>query len=294
MRKYILFLALLILINSCVDDNSSSNSKNWRTGTEGIIFSYMPDSPPSEVLSTGKVNVILKYANKGASTTTPYFYLTGYDPNILSFGNPYVQAPTIGGKDMYNTEGSQEAFIEWTAPINMNSLYEIDNFKQSLSITACYQYETIAYPSICIDPLKYKYDSSSGCEFSVKDLGSSQGGPIAVTQVSQKSTGDEVFLEIHFQNKGKGTPYITESTCLNLRHDEADVIYLAGVSMPEGSFSCEPTSIRLVNNEGYTICRKPITNKNAYYESQVQISTRYNYRDTLQKKEITIVNINRK
>lgn len=294
MKKYILLIALLFLATSCVENSSSPNNINWRTGTEGIVFSYMPDSPPSEVLSTGKVNVIIKYSNKGASATTPYFYLTGYDPSILSFSNPYIQAPAIGGKDMYNTEGSQEAFVEWVAPINMNSLYEVDNFKQSLSVTSCYQYQTIAYPSICIDPLKYTYDSAASCDYSVKELGSSQGGPIAVTEVKQKSTGDEVFLEIHFQNKGKGTPYITDSSCLNLRHDEVDMIYLVGVSMPEGSFSCEPTSIRLVNNDGYTICRKPVSGRTTYYESQIQIATRYNYRDTLSKKEVTIVNVNRK
>ncbi len=294
MRKYILFLSLILLLSSCVENNGSSNGQNWRTGTEGIVFSFMPENPPAEVLSTGKVNVILKYSNKGASSTTPYFYLTGYDPNILGFNNPYIKAPSINGKDMYNTEGSQDAFIEWSAPVNMNSLYEVDNFKQSLSVTACYQYQTIAYPSICIDPLKYTTDSATGCDYSVKELGSSQGAPIAVSEVTQTSTGDEIFLEIHFQNKGKGTPYITDSNCLNLRHDEVDMIYLTGVSMPEGSFSCEPLSIRLVNNEGYTICRKSVTNRNSYYESQVQISARYNYRDTIPKKEITIVNVNRK
>lgn len=287
----------MFLVTSCVDDSSGGNSgtNNWRTGIEGITMSLVPDNPPSEVLSSGKVHVILKYANKGASSAAPFFYLTGYDPNILSFSNPYVQAPAIGGKDQYNSVGSQEAFVQWEAPINMNSLFEVDNFKQALSVTTCYAYETIAYPMICIDPQKYNYVEASSCDYSIKDLGSSQGGPIGVTQVKQKSTGDEVFLEIHFQNKGKGTPYISNGNCLNLRHDEVDMIYLSSVSMSSGSnFVCEPQAIRLINNEGYAVCRKGLDNKNSYYESPLKIQVRYNYRDTLPKKEITIVNVNRK
>jgi hypothetical protein len=295
MRKYILILALFILLSSCTPDNGGSSSgSNWRTGTEGIVFSYMPDNPPSEVLSSGRVRVLLKYSNKGAQTTSPYFYLTGYDPKILAFGNPSVRAPSIEGKSIYNPQGSQEEYVEWSASISMSSLQYVDSFKQGISVTACYPYKTIAYPSICIDPFKYTYDSAAGCDYSVKDLGSSQGAPIVVTKVSQKSTGDEIFLEINFQNKGKGTPYITDSSCLNLKHTDVDVIYLESVTMPEGAFTCEPRNIRLVNNNGFTICRRPLTNKNNYYESQVQISVRYNYRDTIPKKDISIINVNRR
>ena len=65
--------------------------------------------------------------------------------------------------------------------------------------------------------------------------------------------------------------------------------------MSSGSnFVCEPQAIRLINNEGYAVCRKGLDNKNSYYESPLKIQVRYNYRDTLPKKEITIVNVNRK
>ncbi len=292
MKKLALLVLILAFITACTDIDTGSGQNNWRTGTEGIVFGFMPENPPSEVLSTASVNVVLKYSNKGASETIPYFYLTGYDPNILSFSNPYVPRPSIEGKTRYNTEGSQDNFIEWNAPINMNSLYEVDSFSQSISATACYRYETIAHPSICIDTEGFGY-TDSGCDFSIKDLGSSQGGPIVVSEVKQSSSGEELFLEIHFQNKGGGTPYVSDSFCLNLGYDEVDVIYVAEVSMPQGSFSCEPSTVRLVNNDGYTICRRSISDTDTYYESQLQIRARYNYRETLPKKQITIVNVNR-
>ena len=57
--KIILLMVLVLFLTSCVDNNSSGTTSSWRTGTEGIVMSFLPDNPPSEVLSRGKVNVIL-------------------------------------------------------------------------------------------------------------------------------------------------------------------------------------------------------------------------------------------
>ena len=83
--KIILLMVLVLFLTSCVEDNSSGTTSSWHTGTEGIVMSFLPDNPPSEVLSRGKVNIVLKYSNKGAFETQPLFFLTGYDPNILAF-----------------------------------------------------------------------------------------------------------------------------------------------------------------------------------------------------------------
>jgi len=291
--KIILLMVLVLFLTSCVDNNSSGTTSSWRTGTEGIVMSFLPDNPPSEILSRGNVNVVLKYSNKGAFETQPMFYLRGYDPNILPFKNQDKSGEKIEGKSEFNSFGSQDYFAEWQTGINMGSFGNVDSFDQSLSITACYYYETVASPTICIDPGRYDYSSASQCDFDIRGLGSSQGGPIAITSVKQKSTDTELFLEIDFANKGKGNPYITSSkNCLNLRYDEIDVINLVEVRLGSQPFTeCKPTKLRLVNGKATAVCNMPLRKTDLFYTSPLDIRVSYNYRESTSKKDITIVNI---
>ncbi len=290
MRKLVIALCLLILV-SCTGE-STDKAGSWRTGSQGIVLSYVADNPPAEVISTSKINVMVKYANKGAFATNPAFYLTGYDSLILPFSEPAKTVGVISGKDQYNPEGSQEGIVQWSSPITMTSLQDVDSFKQAVSVTSCYDYETYATPNICIDPQKYDYLGATKCDYDVKDLGESQGAPIAVSQVKQKATDEEIFLEIHFTNKGAGTPYIG-GDCMRLGFDEIDKIRLAEVNMGGLAFNCMPEEVRLASGKGFAVCSRPLENKYAY-NSVLSIRLRYSYRDTLPKKEITIVNIKRK
>ena len=295
MKKTLLIVVILtIFLNGCIGltQTDTSNQQSWRTGTQGIVMSFVPNNPPSEVVSTSDVNVIVKTANKGANTATNLrFYLTGYDDSILSgLISPVKHPPsTLEGKTRFNPEGSQETFVEWTSGINMASLTATDSFEQTVVVTACYRYETYAEPQICIDPTQFDVIGPSKCDFDINGLGSSQGGPIAITKVEKKLTTDQIFLEIEFQNKGGGNPFVS-GNCLNLKHDEIDKIKIENVGKSGLSFSCNPSEVRLVNNKGFTIC----TSNNmpgSRVETPLPIKVWYNYRDTLPKKEITIVNI---
>jgi hypothetical protein len=296
MKRTILILICLIFITSCAS-NSGNNSNNidWRTGTEGITMSFMADNPPSEVISKSKIPIIVKYANKGAYNVNDLsFYLTGYDPSILGFSpKSQVLNLDIGGKDQFNTGGSQEAYAQWEAPpAAMSNIKSVDNFKQSLSVTACYTYQTIANPTICIDPNKYSYVAPSKCTFDIKDLGSSQGAPIAVTSVTQKTTDDEIYLEITIENKGTGTPYLV-GNCLSLAYTDINKISLQEVSMSNGKvkFTCNPKELRLDSNKAYAICVGKLPSTGSFFQTPLNIKISYKYRDTLPTKEITIVNI---
>src|SRR3989344_2765538 len=293
MRKELIVLScLLVFLSACVIDSGSTNQQNWRSGTQGIVMSFVQNSPPSEVVSRSNVVVVLEYSNKGAATTSPTFYLGGFDSNILPFGNTRVSPGSIGGKDQYNIAGSQPGFLKWETGINLGSLREVDSFKQYLSVTACYPYQTLASPIICVDPQKYEYIAPARCDFDVKELGSRQGGPMAVTEVKQKATTNEIFLEIHVENKGSGTPYL-QGDCLTLGYEQVDQVSLAEVTMSGRKFSCSPSTIRLVNGKGYAICSLGI-NVDSYYETPLTIRLNYNYRDTLPRKEITIINVDKK
>jgi hypothetical protein len=295
---YLVLAVMVFSLSSCTSDSGSSGSKNtnWRTGSEGITMSFVADNPPSEVVSTQEMNVIVKFANRGASDVNNLrFYLSGYDKALLFVGYDAMTSSNIAleGKNQFNPTGSQEGFETWKTKVN--SPRDIDSFKQDFTVTACYSYKTIATPNICIDPMKYDLTSSGKCKFDISDLGSSQGGPIAVTSIKQKTTDSKVYLEIYFANKGTGTPFSGKpvENCYNsLSINDIDTIESISVSMPGGgSFDCNPKGkLRLTSGSGYVVCQAGISGS-SYYVSPLNIVLDYNYRQTMTK-EITIVNVN--
>ncbi len=297
MKKTLFTIILIVFLTGCVGviQQEQSTQDNWRTGTQGVVMNFVAGNPPSEVVSTSDVLVYVEYSNKGASDATNLkFHLTGFDDSILTAlkneGKPAPPSP-LQGKTRFNPEGSQEHIIKWESGINMNSLSETDSFKQSFIVTACYGYRTEAYPQICIDPTQFEVIGPSECDYSVRDLGTSQGAPIVVSKVEKKMSTNKIFLEIEFQNKGNGNPY-EGGNCLNLGYDNIDRIYVESVG--GNDFSCNPRTVRLVNNKGFTICESTGNFKmpSSVSEIQVPIKISYNYRESLPKKEITIVNVN--
>ena len=298
-KQFLLVSMLLLLVFGCSDNqggSGGSTNTKWRTGTDGIIMSFAQDSPPSEVVSTQQVNVIVEYSNKGAfDVDNLVFYLSGYDNTIFSFGRPVMEerAPRITGKSQFYPEGSQLGFINWRAEVNTPQT--ADSFTQDLTVTSCYSYQTIANPSICIDPKKYDYVVAGRCKFDVSDLGSSQGGPIAVTSIKQKTTNNRVYLEIYFENKGSGVPFspsIGVTNCYNsITLNDKDTVRVSQVYLPGGrSFTCNPnTNIRLTNNRGFVICELPISGE-SYYVTALTVVIDYNYRQSMTK-SLKVVNV---
>jgi len=295
MKKILFIIVILtIFLNACtgVIQTDTSNSDNWRIGTQGVVMNFVPNTPPSEVVSSSDVLVYLEYSNKGATDAQNLeFHLTGFDDSILHFPKKRIHpSENLQGKTQFNPEGSQEYLMKWESSISMGSLASTDSFKQSFIVTACYGYKTLAFPQICIDPNQYDVIGPTECEYSVNYLGTSQGAPIVVSKVEKKMSTDKVFLEIEFQNKGSGNPYDT-GNCLGLEYSEIDKIRINKVG--DDTFTCNPNVVRLVNDKGFTICE---SNSNFRMPSsrsdiQVPIKISYNYRDSLPKKEITIVNI---
>ena len=308
MKKYIITLiiiTLLAFLSSCTGGNGSGNSNsndNFRSGSEGLKFSFVADNPPSEVLSTQELSVMTEFSNKGATNINPggiIFYLTGYDSTIL-FGSQ-VQAMKLGelleGKSQFNTQGSQSAFGKWVTRPNTKNLPRIDSFKQDLTLTACYRYSTIANPEVCVDPEKYDVAQAGKCNFEVRNLGGNQGAPITVSQVKLRTTSDTAYFEIHFQNSGKGLAYLPskglDNCYTSLGVQDLNMIELKKVSLSGVDFtnSCKPSrQIRLQNGKGFIACERPISG--SYFTGVLDIELNYNYRESISK-QITIVNLNK-
>jgi hypothetical protein len=295
MRKIMLFLIIVFVVTSCNTDTSSSGTAaDWRSGSQGLLMNFVADNPPSEILSGQEVSVMVDVTNKGATDIDAgniEFYLTGFDPNILDLRQVAEPRYPLYGKSAFNPEGSLTQYVRWTASANVPS--GIDSFGQQITITACYNYETVASPEICVDPQKFAYTATSKCPFNIKDLGKGgQGGPIVVNSIEQKTTSDRIFLEIHLENKGGGTSFTTGiSNChTNLQLSDVDTVNVRSVHMPNKQFSCRPANpVRLTNGKGFVVCEAGLSGS-TYFVTPLIVELQYNYRKAVTR-SVNIVNI---
>jgi len=295
--KLTVIFVLLIFILSCTDSGGGSSNTNWRTGTQGIVMNFAQDNPPSELLNTQELSVIVEYSNKGAYDVPAgnlIFYLSGYDPSILFKGAKSAAAGAIEGKSQFNTQGSQTALTGWTSNIDISGVSGVDSFRQDVTVTACYNYGTIATPTVCVDPQKYDLVVSTRCNFDVEDLGGSQGGPIAVTNIKKRTTKDKVYFEIYIRNSGGGIPFVTDiKDCHNsLSIKDIDTVKIGKVTLSGRTLKCNPSDIiRLNNNQGYFVCERDMPEK-SFFTGVMEIHLTYGYRETISR-SLTIVNIDR-
>jgi len=106
-----------------------------------------------------------------------------------------------------------------------------------------------------------------------------------------------VWLEIVFENKGGGNPYapnLPTANCHNsLSLNDIDTVRVSEVSLPGGRhFTCQPSGIiRLNGGRGIVTCSLSVSG-DTYFVSPLKIVLDYKYRQSLPKKEITIINYN--
>lgn len=302
-KELIAVIILMIFLVSCTNDTGSTgpSNKNWRSGSEALRMSFVSDNPPSEILSTQELSVMVEYSNRGAydiGVSNLKFYLTGYDSSIL-FNNPIQQSSssvTLEGKDPYNSQGSQTAYAQWKSSVDLNGIADVDSFRQDLTVTACYNYRTIATPLVCVDPKKYDLVVSSRCTFDIQDLGSNQGGPIAVSSIKKRTTRDKVYFEIYIKNVGNGIPFVKSiDNCHNsLGIRDINQVKLEKISLSKKDFtsSCKPsTTIHLDNGQGYFVCERDMP-ENSFFNGVMEIELSYGYRETMSR-SLNIVNIDR-
>lgn len=281
-------------------------------GTEGLLFNFMPNSPPARITvgSAGDTFSIAVQARNGGAfskdrSVEGKLFLGGYDRNIVEIADSsqVIETKFLEKRDAVNPKGGLDLF-EFEGKINaQNLLAESYNF--NLLATACYNYETKAGPSVCIDPRPYETGVEKACAVGPISL-SSQGAPIAITKIEEEVLAEEIQFRITIENVGGGRAINKGSAddCnpfdnkVDLRQN-IDFVYLE-VGYPKlGSdatwLECRPknddNSIRLIEGEGFIICKwkKPEAMKeNDYglkqgYTTPLIINLNYLYMSSIQQ-----------
>ncbi|MBI2559391.1 hypothetical protein HYW20_08770 [Candidatus Woesearchaeota archaeon] len=324
---FIIFLTLIISISGCSGKKTSQSVEELRVGTEGLSMNFLPNNPPDIVHAeqdtdpnSNRFDAILELRNKGAYpelgkgtgvgglALNGRVYLGGYDPSIVVFFDPSppvadLNTKTLEGKTSINPNGGVD-FVTFKGRVSIDTL-NAEKYEPILLATACYSYETIASSSVCIDPNPYStIKEKKVCEVKGVSL-SSQGAPIAITQINEEAFATKTQFRITIKNVGNGevmrNSVMADDKCNpfgdnKVEREDIDKVYLYGAKIANKELQCGPFDgnlvkssigyIRLVNSEGSIICEMPSSNYGSKiaYISPLEIRLGYVYRTTAQKK----------
>ena len=321
-QLFVLFLILLLSISGCGGRGDTKTSiEDIRVGTEGIVMSFLPNSPPDtiHVDADNTFDVLLEVRNLGAfpqpdeliktaalGHDSGRVYISGIDPYIVHFIERHkpIDFRKLQGRSTINPNGGEDVltFKGIVDTLNLN----VERYEPILLVTACYRYLTVAEPPVCIDPQPYStFKERKVCEAQDISL-SSQGAPIAITKIEEEALAQKTLFKITIKNVGRGdviklesyekcSPYSDVSG--KLEREDIDKVLLEGVAVGSKILQCSPFIddnikgesgyIRLLNGEGSIVCE---LSKNDYapgssaYTTPLQIVLTYVYRDFIEKR----------
>jgi hypothetical protein len=202
----------------------------------------------------------------------------------------------------YEFPGGELAYFDYAGHV-IDWPAGLDQTRQNLMLTSCYQYTTYSDPVICVDPDPVS-DHRKVCRPRQYNFGGGgQGGPVAVTSVEQENTPRKIVFRINVKNVGSGTVYDPGSLekCSPYSPDRAtpadlNIVYLGDVRIGQVGLRtagantgmlCYPDVIRLDPNTraGSTTCTYPIEygQIKSAYETPLIIELWYGYSETQQR-----------
>lgn len=317
-----IFVLFIIALTSagCKQTTTTGATEDVHTGTQGLVISFMKDMPPAKIYDTTPLDALVELRNKGTSDLSGancMLYLSGYDESIISGIDKDIYCGALEPKTLYNPDGGIATQQFTTDLINLPE--GVDAYKTNLLVTACYKYQTVANPVVCIDPKQYELAPlERAC--TVKDVPTigGQGAPVSVDKVEVDMMKGKVLFKITVSNHGAGTvpeagktsflkaktPTTKSGTVLyhgtsligecpyNLEYDDYNIVSY-NVDMTGGSLiDCTPKiegdqRVRLIDNKGTIYCTFRISGDSAY-STPLEITLDYNYMDSISR-EVEII-----
>ncbi len=298
----ILALTIVLLATSCTRVNqgerpldTAAAARQVQTGTLGITID--PTLPTQALYDSNELFTVVEIRNQGSHSVKEqecFVQMTGFDPNIIKgdYSKARSCAEGIGGplegKSLYNIQGGLNQ-VEFNSP-DIKLPDGVFDYNPRLNIVTCYNYQTRATPSVCIDPLFYQVTSEQKACIPVDvSGGGGQGGPVGVSFINVDMVGGRAIFEINIRNFGTGRvldPLADIRQCGSGSFGTKDFDKVAyNVKLAGGVVqNCKPHNnfVRLFNGQGKIICSFDIAGT-AAYETPLQVELSYGYVDSLQR-----------
>jgi len=296
-----LLLVLILIFTSCdrlkrPGEPEERPPEEIYTGTRGLVMNFVRDLPPAKIYDTTTLALIAELRNKGTSDITNcMLHLSGFDDSIVRIQRKEQPCGELDGKSPLNPEGGFNT-AEFTA-----STIELpegtDSYKPKFVLTACYDYETIANPVVCIDPNLYSIQAvEQACTVQDVSMMGGQGAPVSVSRVDVDMMKEKVLFKIHVTNSAGGRVFRTglskrgfgAHTCpFNLEYDDLNIVDY-NIDMRGGSLiKCSPQlnnapRVRLVENKATIFCTFDIRGDYAF-TTPLNIRLGYGYMESISK-----------
>ncbi|MBI4153082.1 hypothetical protein HY497_01045, partial [Candidatus Woesearchaeota archaeon] len=190
MRK-LFIIGLLIFVLACAQQRPediqevSAVSKYVRSGNQGLEMNFLENTPPRQIYDNADLVGVLELNNLGnydLDENKCFIQFGGFDQNIVRGVNARQVCGELPGKSEFLVDGGYGT-VEFKSS-NILLPLDVDIFHPDVVATACYEYQTIASPQVCIDPAFFEVSREQRvCEVRDFSLGGGQGAPVAVTFV---------------------------------------------------------------------------------------------------------------
>jgi len=290
----IFILIVVVFLSGCelIGTGETPSEKDFRTGSNGLTISFLPNAPPDEVYEENPFSVGILLKNEGAcevrngivsfSVEERYVEISNYE-NSVRFN--------LDGKSFATPGGDQETkFLK-----AKTKTIEGQSEKRETTIIAslCYPYKTIADASVCIDPDIYGLKTMNKI-CSVKDISlPAQGAPVAVTKIESKmlSAENDDYIKpqfiIHVKNVNNGEVIKKEKfqdacSSNSIGIDDINVIDIKA-ELSGQMLECSPGTLKLKDGEDSIRCvlEEGIPKERGTYTSPLVIELEYGYMNSI-------------
>jgi hypothetical protein len=283
------FIFLLMVVASyvgCSGNVSSQEPANYRTGTQGLEMRWAQGNRFT-FYEGDDVSLLMELRNRGTAPLYGQLFVTGYDPNFMSLSIFPSQFISLEPKNEFDPTG-EFATIATIAANSIRLPNNREKFSQSIQVTACYEYQTLASAEVCVDPdpMNRRIDNKV-CQLNAQTPGG-QGHPVIISGIQPFVNQQDIRFQIRISNSGGGQVYDKRTSfgkcAVGLNYDEVDLVYVQSVRLAGRPLSCEPLNpVRLLNGQGTIncICRGCIDPMQGAYVSLLEMDLAYNYRQQM-------------
>ena len=278
----------------------------FRTGSQGLELRFPADTP-TRLYENDMVKFLVEIRNRGAfpqfderGEFNGFLWVGGYDKSVVELlpqeGHRQLDANALEGKSEVNLDGGYSGVVIEGTTFNLPQ--GTSYYRTPIIVTATYWYKTIATSTVCIDPNPRSPDiREKVCritEYGNVALSGSQGAPVAITNIEEDVTADNLLFKIYVQNVGGGM-VIDENDIDNdpnqgYEWDSLDWVYIKDVSIGnvhlDEAGQCRPDIgefLKLINGKGYIFCKMSTASIDSVYKAPLNVQLEYAYANSIQR-----------
>ncbi len=285
----IVMIALSLLVVSGVEGCPGAGDAEAKSA--GLVVSFVSDAPPISVNVNQEFPIYIEVLNNGGDFVNKdmaSFYLSGIGPSLEGVSEKKTNERSIAKESISPERVIFAEAAKFTFPIE--SLHTVP-----LSLTACYNYGSVAQATICI-AAKNKTEICEVGENRITPT-SNTVAPVQVTSLTENIVGNKLRVSFTIENKLDGSVYMPDTDCDKLQIKDISESFKGNkvqveVRSPEKGFNCKLQGLTSPYTPvdgtkgsadlGNVICEKDLTGRENYV-APFSVILRYKYVDSTLK-----------